>query len=130
MTSNKGSVRCITQLIVSSSAIRVSIAPIKPSRYAKPCCSTGSREAKIAMKTMLSMPSTISSAVSVSSAIQASGLVRSSSMRAALFSVTRPCAANASWQSWGVGVPRQSWDTESPPLRRTPAGYVKPRVSP
>ena len=77
-TSKSGSVRLTTQLMPSSSRMRMPIAARMPTRRALSRCSSGSLLARMEMKMMLSMPRTISSAVSVSSATQTSGLSSSS----------------------------------------------------
>jgi hypothetical protein len=61
------------QVMDRSNRIRVPIATVSPRVRARCCCASGSRPARIEMKTMLSMPRTISSAVRVRRAIQVSG---------------------------------------------------------
>ena len=82
-TSKSGCVRLTTQLMPSSSRMRMPIAarmPDPPRHVA--LLDGGSLLARMEMKMMLSMPRTISSAVSVSSAIQTSGFVSRSTARA------------------------------------------------
>src|SRR5512139_2570455 len=75
---NSGVVSRITQVMDSSSRMRVTMA--KPSPSTRPLFRWcwGSLPTRMEMKMMLSMPRTISSAVSVTSAIHASGLVSQS----------------------------------------------------
>ena len=69
---NKSLVSPITQLIVRSKPIRISIARLRPTFRAAACWCLGSFPAKMARNTTLSMPSTISSPVSVSRATRLS----------------------------------------------------------
>src|SRR5882672_6768639 len=73
-TWNSGAVRRMIHASAASSAMRVTIAPARPTRRARPCCCCGSLPARIEMKMMLSMPRTISSTVNVSRPSHASGL--------------------------------------------------------
>jgi hypothetical protein len=70
-TLNRSVVSPITQLRLSSSASRVSIAKPRPSRRARLRRSGGRRLTRMEMKMMLSMPSTISRAVGIAKATQA-----------------------------------------------------------
>jgi hypothetical protein len=79
-TPKSGRVSPMSQLIAKRSASRVPSAAARPMRRALRCRSRGSRPARMAMKTMLSMPRTISIAESVTSEIQVSGCARSSSI--------------------------------------------------
>ena len=74
-TVKNGAVSRMTQVMDSSSRIRVTMARPSPRIRALSRFSWGSLPTRMEMKMMLSMPSTISSAVSVRSAIHASGLV-------------------------------------------------------
>ena len=75
MIVNSGSVRPTTQLMASSSRMRMPMAATMPTRRALSRWSSGSLLARIEMKMMLSMPRTISSTVRVSSASQTSGFM-------------------------------------------------------
>src|SRR6266446_4128614 len=73
---NHGAVSRMIHASAASNAIRVSMAPARPTRRARPCSCLGSLPARMEMKMMLSMPSTISSTVNVRRPSHASGLVK------------------------------------------------------
>ena len=75
-TLNKGFVSFITQKMLKSNKIRVTIASASPPRRATRCFSRGKREHKIAIKMMLSTPKIISSPVNVARLIHACGEVK------------------------------------------------------
>ena len=75
ITVNHGSVSRMIQDSENSSSTRVIMAPSRPMRRARGCCSGGSFPDRMEMKMMLSTPRTISRKVSVARAIQICGSV-------------------------------------------------------
>ena len=72
-TSSTGSVSRMIHTMLASRPSRNPSASSRPIRRARPCCRSGRRAARMAMKIRLSMPSTISMTVSVSRLAQVWG---------------------------------------------------------